>query len=137
MIIQIRSHKGHYDWAHPPEIQIMTYISIYEDEKIIKSVSLTTEIEYFANDNDPDEIADMIEKRLKKYSYCSDKENYESMIKFLRNNSLDLCIGNKEFELKVQENMLKMTELKINQLKNSINLLKKEKELENVKILSY
>ena len=111
----VQNREGRFNLLNPDEIRISNWIGIYDDNgNLIKAVSVTDDEPLFFNDNEPEEIAQQLERWLNRTIYTSEEDKIKDMIKFLREHSKELLIGKLEKD--------------IHKINKKIEQLKKEKE---------
>jgi len=93
MYYAVQNKEGRFNLLNPNEVRISNWIGIYNDEGLVKAVSITDDEPLFFDDDKPEEIARQLERWLNKVMYVSEKNKIEDMIKFLRKSSKELMVG--------------------------------------------
>jgi hypothetical protein len=120
MRTDVYSQEGKFNWANPDDVSISTNIRVFDDHgKVIKNVNFRTESEI--TDNDPLSLADEIESYLKRIWITTQRDKLNEMIKFLRDNSDEIELGNYKCELAALLRNREKIDIRIKQIEHSIN----------------
>jgi|GEM_PF-2355045 len=88
------TNKGNFNLANPSEVMFSNRVIIYNDDgSLIKAVSVAADKPIFYGNEDPEDIANALEKWLDDMFYASDKDNIRDMVQFLREHSKELLKG--------------------------------------------
>ena len=127
--------EGKFNLANPGEVLFSNSIGIYDDDdNLIKRESVLAKGPIFYDDDEPEDIANALEKWLNGVFYTSDEENIREMIQFLRKHSKELLGGKlrKDME-RVEKEMEKLEERKKKLLKRHNELSKQYSAISNKK----
>ena len=108
MYYTITTSEGRFNLLNPSEVKTSNRVIIYNDDSsLIKAVSVAADKPIFYGNEDPEDIADALEKWLKGMFYASDEDNIKEMIQFLREHSKELLKGKLRRDIKRIEEKIK------------------------------
>ena len=111
MYYRVSARKGNFNLANPAEVMFSNWVGIYNDDgSLIKAESVHADEPIFYDDDEPEEIADALEKWLKGMFYASDEDNIKEMIQFLREHSKELLKGKLRKDIEGIEKKIKRLE---------------------------
>lgn len=103
--------QGNFNFANPSEVMFSNWVGIYNDDgSLIKAESVHTDEPIFYDDDEPEDIANALEKWLNGMFYASDEENIKDMIRFLREHSKELLKGKLRKDIEGIEKKIKKLE---------------------------
>jgi len=99
MYYRIFVAEGRYNIINPSETQVKNSVSIYDDKRAIKSVSVLSDEPIFFDGDNPEQIAEALENWLKHMLLASNEEKVRDMIQFLRKHSKELTKGRLHYDI--------------------------------------
>ena len=127
---RILTRKGNFNLADPSEVMFSNWVGIYDDDdSLIKAESVHADEPIFYDEDEPEEIADALEKWLKGMFYASDEDNIKEMIQFLREHSKELLKGKLRKDIEgIEKKIKRLEEEKKMLIKRYEELLRDDRE---------